>query len=88
MWPTFDLMNRGVFMELGSPRLIRGVLRTEGVKNGVSSDVYEGKIEAKNHEKEGEKGEERKRKGRRRKKEEDENEEGFSRSGWECSLLF
>ena len=51
MWPAFDLMNRGVFMELGSPRLIRGVLGTEGVKNGVILDVYEGKIEAKKCEK-------------------------------------
>ena len=31
MWPAFDLMNIGVFMELGSPRLIRGVPGTEGV---------------------------------------------------------
>ena len=50
MWPAFDLMNRGVFMELGSPRLIGGVLGTEGVQNGVNSDVYEGKREAKEHE--------------------------------------
>ena len=33
MWPTFNLMNRGVFMELGSPRLIGGVPGTKGVKN-------------------------------------------------------
>ena len=61
MWPAFDLMNNGEFMELGSPRLIGGVLGTEGVRNGVSSAVYEGKREAKKCEKkEGEKGEERK----------------------------
>ena len=30
MWPAFDLVNRGAFMELGSPRLIRGVPGTEG----------------------------------------------------------
>ena len=40
MWPAFDLVNREVFMELGSSRLIGGVLRTEGVQNGVRSDVY------------------------------------------------
>ena len=56
MWPTFNLVNRGVFMELGSPRLIRGVPGTKGVQNRLSSDVYEGKREAKKHEKEGEKG--------------------------------
>ena len=55
MCPAFDLMNREVFMELGSSKLIAGVLGTEGVQNGVSSDVYEGKREAKKHEKEGEK---------------------------------
>ena len=53
MWPAFDLVNRGVFMELGSPRLIGGVPRAEGVQNRLSSNVYEGKIEAKKHEKEG-----------------------------------
>ena len=47
MWPTFDLMNRGVFMEFGSPRLIGGVPGTEGVQNGVRLDVYGGKREAK-----------------------------------------
>ena len=31
MWPTFDLVNRGVFMELGSLRLIGGVPGTESV---------------------------------------------------------
>ena len=46
MWPAFNLVNR-VFMELGSPRLIRGVPGTKGVKNGVRLDVYEGKREAK-----------------------------------------
>ena len=51
MWPTFDLVNREVFMELGSLRLIGGVPGTEGVQNGVSSDVYEGKREAKKREK-------------------------------------
>ena len=55
MWPAFDLVNRGVFMELGSPRLIGGFPGTEGVKNGVSTDVYEGKREAKNREKKGRK---------------------------------
>ena len=55
MLPAFDLVNRGVFMELGSSRLIGGVPRAEGVENGVSSNVYEGKREAKKHEKEGEK---------------------------------
>ena len=50
MWPAFDLVNRGVFMELGSPRLIGGVPGTEGVENGVSSDFYEGKREAKKRE--------------------------------------
>ena len=49
MWPAFDLVNRGVFMVLGSPRLIGGVPGIEGVQNGVSSDVYEGKREAKKH---------------------------------------
>ena len=53
MWPAFDLVNRGVFMEMGSPRLIGGVPRAQGVQNGVSSNVYEGKREAKKHEKEG-----------------------------------
>ena len=47
MWLAFDLVNRGVFMELGSSRLIGGVLWTEAVQNGVSLDVYEGKGEAK-----------------------------------------
>ena len=47
MWSAFDLVNRGVFMELGSPRLIGGVPGTEGVQNGVSSDVYEEKGEEK-----------------------------------------
>ena len=42
MWLAVDLVNRGVFMELGSLRLIRGVPRIKGVQNGVSSDVYEG----------------------------------------------
>ena len=51
MWPTFDLVSKGVFMELGSPRLIGGVPETEGVQNGVISDVYEGRKEAKKHEK-------------------------------------
>ena len=51
MCPAFDLVNRGVFMELGSPRLIRGVPGTKGVQNGIRSDVYEGKIEAKKCEK-------------------------------------
>ena len=69
MWPAFDLVNRGVFMELGSPRRIGGVPETKGVKNGVSSEVYEGKREAKKREKEGEKGEERKIRGSRRRKE-------------------
>ena len=69
MWPGFDLVNRGVFMEMGSPRLIMGVLETEGVKNGVSSKVYERKREAKKGEKEGDKGEGKKRGKRRKKKE-------------------
>ena len=43
MWPAFDLVNRGVFIELGSPRLVGGVPGTEDVQNGVSSNVYEGK---------------------------------------------
>ena len=43
MWSAFDLVNRGVFKELGSPRLIGGVPGTEGVQYGVSLDVYEGK---------------------------------------------
>ena len=47
MWPAFDLVNRGVFMELESPRLIEAVLGTKGVQNGVSSDVYEKKKEKK-----------------------------------------
>ena len=51
MWPTFDLMIRGVFMELGSLRLIGGVPRTKGVQNGVISEVYEGKREGKKGEK-------------------------------------
>ena len=33
MWPAFNLVNRGVFMELRSPRLIGGVPGTKGVKN-------------------------------------------------------
>ena len=41
MWPTFDLANREVFMDLGSPRLIGGVPGIEGVQNGVSLEVYE-----------------------------------------------
>ena len=52
MWPAFDPVSRGVFMELGSPRLIGGVLGTEGMKNGVSLHVYEGKREAKKSEEE------------------------------------
>ena len=51
MWPVVDFVNRGVFMELGSPRLIEGVLKIESMKNGVSLDVYEGKREAKKGEK-------------------------------------
>ena len=51
MWPAFDLVNRGVFMELRSPRLIRGVPGTEAVQSGVSLDVYEGKRKAKKLEK-------------------------------------
>ena len=51
MWPSFDLLNRGVFMELGSLRLIKGVPGTEGVKNRVRSYVYEGKREEKKSEK-------------------------------------
>ena len=31
MLPAFDLVKRGVFMELGSLRLIGGVSETEGV---------------------------------------------------------
>ena len=66
MWPAFDLVNR-VFMELGSLRLIRGVPGTEGVQNGVSLEVYEGKREAKkNMKKKGRK--ERKEKGREEEK--------------------
>ena len=42
MWQTFDHVNRGVFMELGSLRLIGGVPGTEGVQHGVRSDIYEG----------------------------------------------
>ena len=84
MWPTFDLVNRGVFMELGSLRLIEGVPGSKGVKNGVISKVYEGKRQ----EKKGEKGEERKRKGKRKRKEEKEKDEGFFRSRGECSLSF
>ena len=68
MWPAFDLVNKGVFMELGSPRLIGGVPGTEGLQNGVCSEVYEGKREAKKREKKGrkemkekERGEEKKR---------------------------
>ena len=78
MWPAFDLSNRGVFMELGSLRLI----------GRVSSEVYEGKIEAKKCEKI--RGERRgkKRRWRRIKKKEKKKEKGFSRSGWECSLSF
>ena len=68
MWPAFDLVNRGVFMELGSPRLIRGVPETEGVQNGVSSYVYEGKREVKKGEKYGERREERKGNGGEEKK--------------------
>ena len=32
MWPAFDLVNREVFMELGSPRLIGGVPRLKVCK--------------------------------------------------------
>ena len=53
-------------MELGSPRLVGGVPGTEGVQNGVSSDVYEGKREAKHVKKKG--GKERKEKERGEKK--------------------
>ena len=35
-------------MELGKSSLIGGVPETEGVQNGVSSDVYEGEIQEKN----------------------------------------
>ena len=87
MWLAFDLVNRGVFMELGSLRLIGGVPGIEGVQNGVSSEVYEGKREAKKCGKEGEKGEERKGKGGGEKKRK-KKDGGFSRSGWECSLSF
>ena len=83
MWPAFDLVNKGVFMEMGSPKLIRGVPETEGVQNGVSSEFYEGKREEKKCEKEGEKRVERKGKGGGKKK-----DEGFFRSGWECSISF
>ena len=55
MWPAFDLVNKGVFMELGSPRLIGGVPGNKRVQNGVSSEVYEGKREAKNVKKKGKK---------------------------------
>ena len=74
-------------MELGSSRLIGGVPRTEGVKNGVRSDVYEGKREKKNvknkRRKEKEKKEKEREGRRRKKKEEKEKERGFSRSEWE-----
>ena len=63
-------MNIGVFMELGSPRLIGGVPGIEGVQNRVRSDVYEGKREAKNVKKKGKKERKKKRKWRRRKNEE------------------
>ena len=43
MWPAFDLVIRGVFMELGSLRLIGGVTGTEGVQNGVRSKVMKEK---------------------------------------------
>ena len=58
------------------------------MQNGVNSDVYEGKRQAKNVKKEEERGEKRKKKRRRRKKKEKEKDEGFSRSGWEWSLSF
>ena len=63
------------------------------MQNGVSSDVYEGEIQAKkNVKKEGgerKEKEEKKREIREEwKKEEKENYERFSRSGWEWSLSF
>ena len=90
MWPTFDLVNRGEFIELGSPRLIGGVLGTEGVQNGVSSSVYEGKRQEKKKVKKKKGGDERKEKEREeeKKKEVKEKDKGFSRFGWECSLSF
>ena len=51
--------------------MIGGVPGIEGVQNGVNSDVYEGKRQAKNVKKEEERGEKRKKKGggeKRRKK--------------------
>ena len=76
MWPAFDLVNRGVFMELGSLRLVKGVSRTEGVQNGVSSKVYERKREAKKGQKRRGERKGKKRRGRRRKKMRKKNE-GF-----------
>ena len=47
MWPAFDLVNKGVFMELEKSETDWAVPETEGVQNGVSLDVYEGEIQEK-----------------------------------------
>ena len=39
MWPATNLVNRRVFMELGKSETDWGVLRTEGVQNGVGSGL-------------------------------------------------
>ena len=68
MWPAMDLENRGVFMELGSPRLVGGVPGTEGAQNGVSSERKKKKKEEQKSEGEEKKGKEKKRRERKKKK--------------------
>ena len=81
MWPATNLVNKKECLwSWGSPRLIGGVPETEGVQNGVSSNFYEGEIQAKKR------GERRKK--RKMRKEEKQNKERFSRSGWEWSISF
>ena len=92
MCPAPNLMNEECLWSWGSLRLIGGVPETEGVQNGVSSDVYEGEIQVKKSKEEEDKKKEGKRKKMReekkRKNEEKEKEERFSRSGWEWYLSF
>ena len=57
-------------MELGKFETDWGVPRTEDVQNGVSSDVYEGEIQAKKPKEEGKRNEEKGRGERRGNKEE------------------
>ena len=61
------------------------------MQNGVSSNVYEGEIQEKKCEEEGEakiSQEEKRERRKERKKKEKEKEERFSRFGWEWSFSF